>query len=831
MCGLGKPRSYMAGDFGQACRKQHNAEMNSSGLSRNPKLDSARKLRGIYFIDPDVKEKSKHACIEEPHGSTFFTRFTILDEKPPERYTWFGRLLTKKHTTSRLDYLWPERWKNVRSSANEKKKQKKANEKPKLENVGRLRGIYFIDPADEGLKETLSKTLRKLEVPMPAAMLCKIRRGKYRETCRTPDAPKTKYACIVEADESTRKHLERTLPRDHEDRIAGKGWNSLNHHNLAHNIIPMSQAMKILDAKAAVGNEWEKLETIPAWQLTKVRNKKDVIDETRQEGKTVHLASLMDICHLMNSELEPKFQKCKGRVALRGDTVKDDSGSCAVFTARFDCIWNDDRKSNGCHSKATTFCRTSSRRSISLHRGQRWQDAPPLLEVPKSEWPVWIRLPRHKWPKSWSNMEDLVVLLERNLHGQPPPDWESQFEQILLGLGWEQAPNWECLFVHRKQGLCSSVYVDATKMAGRKHNLNPMWKKLMKLVDLGELRSFRDHVYLGCTQRECKWNESIIDENRKVFESRIAAGATEKPPGWENPHANTIAWFHEWKDIRSNEWNDIASWQTKRLSNCFRSLHLVLTATNSEKKWKRWENEQKSALKSWWSACIWRSLADTIEGAKKMFKPQVTAGATQKLPGWEKSHAKTVAWSNDMEGGVKKCLKKLANWQKKKAEQLYKVSAPCLDQNFKKEELDTVGKLSTVCSQIVLECLSWARIGRPDILWSVNKLARAVTKWTWACDKRLARLISYSSHMWIQTILSCGNTAKQCRLGLFQDSDFVGDLEDSKSTSGGIVCIFGSRQTFVPVSWMCKKQTSVSHSSTEVELISLDAGLRTVGIW
>ena len=73
------------------------------------------------------------------------------------------------------------------------------------------------------------------------------------------------------------------------------------------------------------------------------------------------------------------------------------------------------------------------------------------------------------------------------------------------------------------------------------------------------------------------------------------------------------------------------------------------------------------------------------------------------------------------------------------------------------------------------------------------------------------------------------NNAEQCRLGLFQDSDFAGDLEDSKSTSGGTLCILGS-QTFVPISWMCKKQTSVSHSSTESEIISFDAGLRLDGI-
>ena len=64
---------------------------------------------------------------------------------------------------------------------------------------------------------------------------------------------------------------------------------------------------------------------------------------------------------------------------------------------------------------------------------------------------------------------------------------------------------------------------------------------------------------------------------------------------------------------------------------------------------------------------------------------------------------------------------------------------------------------------------------------------------------------------------------------LFQDSDFAEDLEDSKSTSGGTLCVFGGH-TFVPISWMCKKQTSVSHSSTESEIISLDAGLRLDGL-
>ena len=86
----------------------------------------------------------------------------------------------------------------------------------------------------------------------------------------------------------------------------------------------------------------------------------------------------------------------------------------------------------------------------------------------------------------------------------------------------------------------------------------------------------------------------------------------------------------------------------------------------------------------------------------------------------------------------------------------------------------SAGELSTFWSQIVVKCLYLDRIERPDILWSVNKLARAVTKWTKSCDKRLARLISYIHHTSEYWQYCCvGNTAQQCRPGLFQDSDFI----------------------------------------------------------
>ena len=289
----------------------------------------------------------------------------------------------------------------------------------------------------------------------------------------------------------------------------------------------MPQAMKIPAAKAAVDKEWEKLEKLSAWNLTKVRSKKQVIDEARTSGTTVHFASSMDICHLKNAEVEAKHQKYKGRIVLRGDIVKDDSRSYAVFTEQGSSafqmtaakIMDIISRLPGCDGQAAD--------AVSAYTQVKMENAHKLLKISKSECPdIWIRLPRHKWPKSWSSMEDPVVPLERNLYCHPLAGllWERQFEKILLNHGWEKIPNWECLFVHREKGLFLSVYVDDIKLAGKKQNLDPMWKLLNKEVDLGEPTSFLDHVYLVCTQRQCEISKDIVDNYRTMFESRISAG-------------------------------------------------------------------------------------------------------------------------------------------------------------------------------------------------------------------------------------------------------------------------------------------------------------------
>ena len=161
----------------------------------------------------------------------------------------------------------------------------------------------------------------------------------------------------------------------------------------------------------------------------------------------------MDKCHLKNAEVEAKHQKYKGRVVLRGDIVKDDSGSYAVFTEHGSSasqmtaakVMDIISRLQGCAGQAAD--------AVSAYTQVKVEDARKLLKIPKSECPdIWIRLPRHKWPKSWSSIEDPVVPLERNLYGHPLAGllWERQFEKILLQHGWEKVSNWECLFVHRQ---------------------------------------------------------------------------------------------------------------------------------------------------------------------------------------------------------------------------------------------------------------------------------------------------------------------------------------------------------------------------------------------
>ena len=137
------------------------------------------------------------------------------------------------------------------------------SKRPKFDIARQLRGIFFIEPNDEEFKLTMKAARRKLEVPMPAAMPCRIPIKSSGETHRNIGKRMTKYACVVDAGESTRPRLQGAGHKHHQDHITEKGMNSITHHRFVHKFISMTQALKNPDAKAAVEQEWEKLKKNP----------------------------------------------------------------------------------------------------------------------------------------------------------------------------------------------------------------------------------------------------------------------------------------------------------------------------------------------------------------------------------------------------------------------------------------------------------------------------------------------------------------------------------------------------------------------------------------
>ena len=99
---------------------------------------------------------------------------------------------------------------------------------------------------------------------------------------------------------------------------------------------------------------------------------------------------------------------------------------------------------------------------------------------------------------------------------------------------------------------------------------------------------------------------------------------------------------------------------------------------------------------------------DIVDNNKNMFESRISAGALEKLHCSGNPDADTLSsWSYDMEGHAKKCVERYCELANKTIQQLHKVATPCIDDHQFKEEIGSVGGLSTDCSQSVLKCYTW----------------------------------------------------------------------------------------------------------------------------
>ena len=138
-----------------------------------------------------------------------------------------------------------------------KEQQKWSEERIHFENARKLRGVYFIDPEDMEFKETIKNARKKLETSVAPAMPCKIM--KKIVGMMDPTKLKTKLACILEADESTRMRMGNSMPHYHQDHIAGKGENSLQHYNLVHKFYSYASSDENSCSESSGGQEMGKI--------------------------------------------------------------------------------------------------------------------------------------------------------------------------------------------------------------------------------------------------------------------------------------------------------------------------------------------------------------------------------------------------------------------------------------------------------------------------------------------------------------------------------------------------------------------------------------------
>ena len=189
------------------------------------------------------------------------------------------------------------------------------------------------------------------------------------------------------------------------------------------NLFQDSKQCKILGAKAAVDKEWAQHEILPAWQVTKVTSKEEVIKKARQVRRTVQFVAFMDLCHLKNSELEQQLQKCEGRVVLRGDVVKDDSGSYAAFREQSSSA-SQMTAANVLDTIATlSGCAGQANDAVSAYTQVKMEDAPTLSKLPSSL----DSSTATPMAKSLENIQDPVVSLQR-----------IQCGHSLAGLTWKR---------------------------------------------------------------------------------------------------------------------------------------------------------------------------------------------------------------------------------------------------------------------------------------------------------------------------------------------------------------------------------------------------------
>ena len=140
------------------------------------------------------------------------------------------------------------------------------------------------------------------------------------------------------------------------------------------------------------------------------------------------------------------------------------------------------------------------------------------------------------------------------------------------------------------------------------------------------------------------------------------------------------------------------------------------------------------------------------------------------------------------------------------------------------------GRLGDIAASVLMQILHAARMVRFDLLKAIQALASRISRWTEWCDKALHRLICFLHSTRKDSLVGfVGDCLKDTNLRLYADADWAGCKATFRSTSGVFSCVHGGNTMF-PIAARCVKQTCVSHSTPEAEIVAGDTALRVLGV-
>ena len=601
-------------------------------------------------------------------------------------------------------------------------------------------------------------------------------------------------------------------------------------------------------AQEALDLEWNKLVKKDAWLYNTVTEWKDVSNKARKSGEKVHVGKVFEICVEKGSELPvgDKLRKFKGRTVFQGNNVRDENSDVALFSELGSSpATMEAGKSVDAYGSQPGF-------TVQQNDGVQAYTQATMRGVD-----TWVEIPNDRWPKEWKGkFQRPVVKLRIALYGHPDSGglWEQHCEYNLKAVGFvmPDPEGWPSVFYHPKLRLLLVVYVDDFKMSGPKESMQKGWELIGSKIDMNT--PTEANRYLGCDhilQTNVKLKKSdhpfahLFDKSVPDPAAKPAAPAHRTQDYWETDPNLGVFMRHHCQSRRSYYSPDV-----EIIKDCtLKQIRCSERSTNEGKpEWDNHCNEMGVPHPGKRTSDCWTGTTYLFSETCK--DPHMALATIKRDKLAAKKRAQGFSYMDelfkdqpcmekpvsvmtyDMKPFLESCVKRYVDLAGKDAKPLKQVSTPFHDERIARpiaNETETKGVLAPIAARVLMKILFAARMARFDLLRAVQGLAARVTKWSTECDKALHRLVCYiHSTLDVRLRAFIGDSIANCKLWCFADADHAGEY-DNRSTSGCFLVLMGPNSYF-PLTAFSKKQTSVSMSSTEAEVVAANIALRAVGL-